>query len=401
MPARDRPVTGDTSAEADLRARFLAGMSHAAQTVNVVTTDGPAGRAGVTVSAMTSVSADTERPTLLVCVHRDSATAAAILANGVFCVNVLRDDQSWISDTFAGRFRAQVPDKFDCAEWVAMPSGAPRVVEPLVAFDCRMVSSDLIGTHHVFFGEVDDIFIAERGSALIYARRAYGAAARIEAAGSIGEGRAAAGNRLTLACFQTVGASLLPGLFRRLREEAPEIAVTLIEGDQARLHAALGAGEAELALMYDEGIAEGLAKELLAELPPYALLAEDHPLAARDALAPGDFEGQPMVLLSTPPSPDYFLTLLREQGVEPQVAYHSGSIETVRGMVGQGLGYTLLASRPAGDLTWDGRRVVRRPLAWAARPSRLMLVRREGAALSPAAERFAWLCRDAFGADLD
>ena len=25
---------------------------------------------------------------------------------------VLRDDQSWISDTFAGRFRAQVPDKF-------------------------------------------------------------------------------------------------------------------------------------------------------------------------------------------------------------------------------------------------------------------------------------------------
>ncbi len=389
------------SLESDLRARFLAGMSHAAQTVNVVTTDGVAGRAGVTVSAMTSVSADTEPPTLLVCVHRDSATAAAILANGVFCVNVLRDDQSWISDTFAGRFRAQVADKFDCAEWEKMPSGAPRVVEPLVAFDCRMVSSDLVGTHHVFFGEVDDIFIAERGSPLIYARRAYGAAARIEAAGSIGAGRAAAENRLALACFHTVGASALPALFRRLRDEAPGMAVTLIEGDQARLHAALGAGEAELALMYDENIAEGLAKELLAELPPYALLAEDDPLVAKDALSPGDFADRPMVLLSTPPSPDYFLTLLREQGVEPQIAYHSGSIETVRGMVGQGLGFTLLASRPAGDLTYDGKRVVRRPLAWAARPSRLMLVRREGVPLSPAAERFAWLCRDTFGADLD
>jgi flavin reductase (DIM6/NTAB) family NADH-FMN oxidoreductase RutF len=385
----------------ELRARFLAGMSHAAATVNVVTTDGPAGRAGVTVSAMTSVSADTERPTLLVCVHRDAAAAPAILANGGFAVNVLRDDQSWISDTFAGRFRAQVADKFDCAEWVAMPSGAPRVVDPLVAFDCRLVSSDLVGTHHVFFGEVGDIFIAERGSPLIYARRAYGAAARIEAAGSIGEGRTAAGNRLRLACFHTISAFSLPGLFRRMRDEAPEIAVELIEGDQARIHAALGAGEAELALMYDENIAAGLCREVLAELSPHALLAEDHPLAAKQALAPGDLAGEPMVLLSTPPSPDYFLNLLRERGVEPEVAYRSGSIETVRGLVGQGLGYALLASRPASDLTYDGSRLVRRPLAWAARPSRLLLVRREDATLSAAAERFARLCRDTFVADLD
>jgi hypothetical protein len=44
------------------------GMSHAACTVNVVTTDGAAGRHGVTVSAMVSVSADTPQPTLLVCI---------------------------------------------------------------------------------------------------------------------------------------------------------------------------------------------------------------------------------------------------------------------------------------------------------------------------------------------
>ena len=376
-------------------------MSHAAATVNVVTTDGAAGRAGVTVSAMTSVSADTERPTLLVCVHRDSATAPAILENGVYCVNVLRDDQTWLSDTFAGRFRGQLADKFDCTDWVPMPSGAPRVVDPLVAFDCRLVSSDLVGTHHVLFGEVSDIFIAEHGSPLIYARRAYGAAARLEAAGSVGEGRAAAGNRLRLACFQTIGPFALPSLFRRLRDEAPKIAVTLVEGDQARIHAALRAGEAELALMYDENIAPGLCRELLAEQPPYALLAEEHPLAARDALAPSDFAGQPMVLLSMPPSPDYFLTLLRERGVEPRVAYRSSSIETVRGLVGQGLGYALLASRPAGDLTHDGRRLVRRPLAWPARPTRLLLVRREGVPLSPAAERCAAICRDAFGAGPD
>lgn len=54
-----------TPPDPDLRARFLGGMAAAACTVNVVTTDGAAGRFGVTVSAMASVSADTERPTLL------------------------------------------------------------------------------------------------------------------------------------------------------------------------------------------------------------------------------------------------------------------------------------------------------------------------------------------------
>ncbi len=369
-------------------------MSHAAATVNVVTTDGPAGRAGVTVSAMTSVSADTERPTLLVCVHRDSATAPAILENGVYCVNVLRDDQSWLSDTFAGRFRGQLADKFDCTEWVPMPSGAPRVVDPLVAFDCRLVSSDLVGTHHVLFGEVADIFIAERGSPLcpprLWRRRAH-------RGGRLGRAAPPPGT----VCGSPVSRRSAPSPCRASSAGCTtrESAVTLVEGDQARIHAALGAGEAELALMYDESIAPGLCRELLAEFEPHALLAEDHPLAARQELAPGDFAGQPMVLLSTPPSPHYFLTLLRERGVEPLVAYRSSSIETVRGLVGQGLGYALLASRPASDLAYDGRRLVRRPLAWAARPTRLMLVRREGVPLSPAAERFAALCRNTFGAD--
>ena len=84
-----------------LRDRYLEAMSEAAATVSVVTTDGPAGRAGVTVSAMCSVSADP--PTILVCVHHLSPACEAIRENGAFCVNVLGDGQSAISDTFAGR----------------------------------------------------------------------------------------------------------------------------------------------------------------------------------------------------------------------------------------------------------------------------------------------------------
>lgn len=384
----------------DLRSRFLAGMSHAAATVNVVTTDGVAGRAGVTVSAMSSVSADTAKPTLLVCVHNGSSAAAAILENGVFNVNVLRDDQSYISDTFAGRFREEIADKFDCANWTSQITGAPRVIDPLVAFDCRVVSSDLVGTHHVFFGEVQDIFVAGQGSPLIYANRAYGATSRIETPGSIGAGKSAQANRLRLACFYTISAFVLPGLFRRLISEAPETEVTLIEGDKSRVHAALASGEVEIGLMYDEDIAPGLTHEVLIEREPYVLLPEGHPLAVKDRIAAQDLADLPMVQLSTQPSPAYVLSLLRDQGVEPRVVWQSGVIETVRGMVANGLGYAILTSQPWADISYDGSKLITRPLAWEAKPSSVILVRREGEKLTGIAERFAWLCRDVFGADL-
>ena len=81
-------------ADMDIRGQFLQAMSCAANTVNVVTTDGAAGRAGVTVSAMASVSADGDAPTMLVCVHHLAAAAQTILDNGcfapTFCVTISR-----------------------------------------------------------------------------------------------------------------------------------------------------------------------------------------------------------------------------------------------------------------------------------------------------------------------
>jgi flavin reductase (DIM6/NTAB) family NADH-FMN oxidoreductase RutF len=157
-----------------LRERFLAGMSAAACTVNIVTTNGAAGRFGVTVSAMASVSADGERPTLLACINERSAAADGILRNGVFCLNILRAEQSHISDSFGGRPDPQFADKFDCAVWADNPSGSPRIADSLVAFDCRLLSGEKVGTHYVFIGAVDHVFTSGYGQPLIYSNRSYG-----------------------------------------------------------------------------------------------------------------------------------------------------------------------------------------------------------------------------------
>lgn len=159
--------------KAALRQQFLAAMSCAANTVNVVTTNGPAGKAGLTLSAMVSVSADTERPTLLICVHENTATADRIRKNGVFCVNVLRDSQSHISECFAGRGALTGDEKFNCTSWQTSALGCPGLQDALVAFDCKLLSAQKVGTHYLFLGAVHATNLHDDGAPLIYLRRSY------------------------------------------------------------------------------------------------------------------------------------------------------------------------------------------------------------------------------------
>lgn len=159
--------------ERTLRDDFLEGMSRAAASVSVVTTDGAAGRAGVTVSAMTSISADGDRPTMLACVNAASSALPMILENGCFCINVLRIDQNDVSDVFSSRIPAPGGDKFNCVRTETMPSGAPRLVDALVSFDCELISAEKIGTHHICIGAVDRVVTAPSGTPLLYGMRSY------------------------------------------------------------------------------------------------------------------------------------------------------------------------------------------------------------------------------------
>jgi flavin reductase (DIM6/NTAB) family NADH-FMN oxidoreductase RutF len=157
----------------NLRTSFLDGMSCAASTVNVVTTEGPAGRAGLTVSAMASVSAETEKPTLLICVRSEGAAAQTIINNKTFCVNVLRDVQIHVADCFAGRTKVDAGDRFSCAIWSPGTTGAPRLLDALVSFDCILSSVQPVGAHHVIFGSVEDVVRGDDGQPLIYSNRSY------------------------------------------------------------------------------------------------------------------------------------------------------------------------------------------------------------------------------------
>jgi flavin reductase (DIM6/NTAB) family NADH-FMN oxidoreductase RutF len=150
--------------------RFREAMRRMATGVSVVTTDGPAGRFGVTVSSMCSLSL--EPPSVLACVHHLSPAFDAIVANGVFCANVLAAEQARVSDSFAGRLTELKGDKFACAQWDVLQTGSPVLKGALIAFDCRLSRDVEFGSHRILMGTVIEL-LARDGRPLIYADRAY------------------------------------------------------------------------------------------------------------------------------------------------------------------------------------------------------------------------------------
>ena len=159
-----------TPGEGPERDRFLDAMRLAATGVTVVTTSDGRQRLGVTVSAMSSVSADP--PLLLVCVHQRSPVAAAVQDNGVFCVNLLSQDQRQVSDVFAGRVKTETGDRFACGGWHRRLTGAPVLVDAAAHFDCRLEASYTHGSHRIFVGRVVEAR-AGRGAPLVYCDRSY------------------------------------------------------------------------------------------------------------------------------------------------------------------------------------------------------------------------------------
>src|SRR5471032_1548054 len=76
-------------------------MAHIGSAVNIITTDGPAGRAGFTASAVCSVT--DSPPTLLVCLNRSASVYPVFKENQVLCVNTLADCHESLSNLFGGK----------------------------------------------------------------------------------------------------------------------------------------------------------------------------------------------------------------------------------------------------------------------------------------------------------
>jgi flavin reductase len=151
------------------RSDYRDAMARLGAAVNIITTDGPGGRAGFTASAVCSVT--DEPPTLLVCLNRNASVYPAFQASGVLCVNVLAAGQQALSALFGGK--TPMDERFAASRWSALVTGAPALEGAAVSFDCRVVRSTAVGTHDVLFCEAVAIRSGGKAHGLVYFDRRY------------------------------------------------------------------------------------------------------------------------------------------------------------------------------------------------------------------------------------
>ncbi|MCY0857735.1 LysR family transcriptional regulator [Cupriavidus sp. D39] len=199
--------------------------------------------------------------------------------------------------------------------------------------------------------------------------------------------------QLSLTCFQDLGAYYAPRLLAGFRRLHPHVAVTLFEADLATVHRTLTAGKAELALTYDLGFDQRIARWILARLAPYALLPAGHALAAQQSVSLKDLAGERLILEDIAQTREYFLSLFWAHGLRPQLHQYTQTFEMQRGLVAHGYGVALSCTRPAGDHSYDGQPIVCLPLREAVTPQRVVLARSPAMRPSPVAEAFIqWVC---------
>jgi flavin reductase len=150
---------------------FRNGMALLAGAVNVITTDGPAGLAGFTASAVCSVT--DQPPTLLVCMNRSSFAHRHFVENKAVCVNVLSAEQQPLSALFANR-EVTMDQRFARTPWRSLATGAPALDGALVNFDGQIAHIHEVGSHSIFLVELREVRLNEQDSqGLAYFNRAY------------------------------------------------------------------------------------------------------------------------------------------------------------------------------------------------------------------------------------
>ncbi|MFC9838076.1 3-hydroxy-9,10-secoandrosta-1,3,5(10)-triene-9,17-dione monooxygenase reductase subunit [Rhodococcus sp. NPDC127530] len=162
-------VTGDgaVAAEAIDPRRFRTVLGQFCTGVTIITTIDDGEPVGFACQSFAALSL--EPPLVLFCPTKTSRSWAAIERSGIFCVNVLAEEQQ----SSCARFGSRDPDKFAGIDWTESPLGSPILTGSLAHIDCSLESVHDGGDHWVAFGRVSSLSEIREERPLLFYRGQY------------------------------------------------------------------------------------------------------------------------------------------------------------------------------------------------------------------------------------
>ncbi len=202
---------------------------------------------------------------------------------------------------------------------------------------------------------------------------------------------------VALGCMVSLAPPMLPRILARFIAEHANVNFDTHEVSQEELLRGLRDGSLDLALTYDLALVDDIDFTPLIALAPYVILPKMHRLARVRKVALASLLNEPYVMLDLPHSREYFSSLFDSLGRRPVPAFRSSQPEVVRGMVANGLGYSILNFPLESHQTVDGSEFAMRPFKEKLRPLTLGIARLASVEPRHVVHRFSQFCAAAIG----
>ena len=220
------------------------------------------------------------------------------------------------------------------------------VSQPTLSVAIKKLEDEL-GTQ-IFERRTNDVTMTPAGERIVgQAQRTLDEAGRIKEIAR--QGKDPLSGPLQLGVIYTIGPYLLPALVRQLLKDAPQMPLLLTENFTVKLIDLLKNGEIDVAIMALPLPESGLVVQPVYDEPFVVAVPRLHPWAKRKAIPSEDLKKETMLLLGTGHCfRDQVLEVCPElsrfsssaEGI--QKTFEGSSLETIRHMVGSGLGVTVL-----------------------------------------------------------
>jgi flavin reductase (DIM6/NTAB) family NADH-FMN oxidoreductase RutF len=162
MSRADIHLVGETG---EIESQFRSVMRRLAGGVAIVTAGRGDDITGITVTSLTSLSADP--PRLLVSINRHAASFGLIERHRLFGVSILGSDQQALADRFSSD-RLKGRQRFEGAAWSVGPSGVPLLTESLATVECQAEEIMERYSHGIIVGRLLSMELSHRLSGLVY-----------------------------------------------------------------------------------------------------------------------------------------------------------------------------------------------------------------------------------------
>lgn len=148
---------------------------------------------------------------------------------------------------------------------------------------------------------------------------------------------------IRLGFLQSMARWVVPRLVGSFRGVMPQARFELRQGFARDLHDAVARDELDVAYATPPRPESGLAWELIEEQQLHVAVAHSHRLAKRTSVGCADLDGEDFIAFARPTELRQLIDpLLAASGARVRLAFESREIDTITGLVGAGLGVSIL-----------------------------------------------------------